>query len=77
MDEITNSPVKSPMETGEAFGDIETDYTSIRGKVNERYDFVYQHIFPAKMRRLRARLSFELQITLTSTILQYCTIEFQ
>lgn len=61
MDETTDSPVKSPMEAGEAFGDNETDYSSIRGKVKSRLDFVYQHTFPAKMSRLRARLSFELQ----------------
>lgn len=41
MDEITDSPVKSPMEAGEAFGDNETDYSSIRGKVSPRLVFVY------------------------------------
>lgn len=57
MDEITDSPVKSPMEAGEAFGDTETDYSSIRGKVIARLIFVYQHIVPAKNTRPRSLLS--------------------
>lgn len=55
MDEITDSPVKSPTGVGEAFGDTETDYSSIRGKVSARFVFVYQHIVPAKTTHPRAR----------------------